>query len=60
MEMGEPEQTQGRSLLLHICCLGTQGWGGDTGDKRQGLENSGQWGVTGWSREPRCAILPSS
>lgn len=54
MEVGEPEQTQGRSLLLHICCLGTQGWGGDTRDNSQGLENSGQWGGQGSHVVPSC------
>lgn len=39
-----------------ICCLGIQGWGGESGDEVQGIKNSGQWGVTGWPPEPFGAI----
>lgn len=40
-----------------ICCLGIQGWGGESRDEAQHIKNSGQWGVTEWPRELYGAIL---
>lgn len=56
MEVGEPGLTQGRSLLAHVHCLGTQGWVRGSGHESQGLENNSQRGVIGWPRKPCCAF----